>query len=163
MAGTTDSMNSGKSPLVSPPIPALRTCVLTCMDTRINPYDLLGVATGDVHILRNAGGLATPDALRSLILSQHLLSVRNVIIINHTGCGLFELDEERVLRELRARTGADAAAPREFHAFSDLAKTTREQVRKVLEHPWLDLIEEVRGVIYHVETGVLEDVAVRTR
>src|SRR5580765_8932359 len=98
--------------------PGRKLAVLACMDARLTVEDALGLRTGDAHIIRNAGGLATDDAIRSLVISQHLLGTEEVIVIEHTQCGLLALREEELRSDLAARTGHEADLP--FHGFSDL-------------------------------------------
>src|SRR5579862_4730190 len=98
------------------PRPALRLAVLTCMDTRLSIRSL-GLKTGDAHIIRNAGGIVTDDALRSLIVSHYLLGTEEFMVINHTDCGLMKATEEELRTRIQKQTGTAAVAPAFFHAF----------------------------------------------
>src|SRR5450432_818195 len=100
--------------------PARKLAILACMDARLSVEQLLGLKTGDAHIIRNAGGIATDDALRSLIVSHHLLDTQEFIIINHTDCGLLKVREEELKARLTEKMGASAGEPSHFHAFDDL-------------------------------------------
>ena len=91
--------------------PAKKLAVLACMDARISVEDLLGLKTGDAHIIRNAGGIATEDALRSLIISHHLLWTQEFIVINHTDCGMLTFSDHDLLHKLEENTGVAAIAP----------------------------------------------------
>jgi len=125
------------------------------MDARIDVEDALGIRVGDAHIIRNAGGLATGDVIRSLIVSQQLLGTREIILIAHTKCGLHGADEH-ALRE-RVETSTGSATEMGFGAFTDLEAMVREQVEILRDEPIL-LDTEVRGLIYEVETGRLREV-----
>ena len=125
------------------------------MDSRLTVEDVLGLRTGDAHIIRNAGGLATDDAIRSLVISQNLLGTENVIVIEHTGCGMLTFSDEAVRADLTARTGSDVDLP--LLPFPDLERNLREQVERIRAHPWLRSAS-VRGMIYEVETGQLREV-----
>jgi carbonic anhydrase len=139
--------------------PKRKVAVVACMDCRIPLEDCLGLNPGDAHIIRNAGGIATEDALRSLIVSHHLLETQEFIIINHTDCGLLKVKEYELRRHLTEKTGAIASEPAHFYAFDDLEENVRRQVQRVKEHPWIPKHIPVRGFIYDVKTGRLTEVA----
>ncbi|NJD29672.1 MAG: carbonic anhydrase [Chloroflexi bacterium] len=132
--------------------PGRKLAVLACMDARLTVEDVLGLRTGDAHVIRNAGGLATDDALRSLVISQQLLGTEEVIVIEHTGCGMLTFQDAEVRRGLVARTGHDLDLA--FHAFPELEANLREQVERIRSYPWLKDVP-VHGLIYEVETGRL--------
>lgn len=136
--------------------PGRRLAVLACMDARLTVEDILGLRTGDAHIIRNAGGLATDDAIRSLVISQQLLGTEEVIVIEHTGCGMLTFQDEEVHRDLVRRTGTDVDLA--FHAFPDLEANLRAQIDLINSHPWIKAVP-VHGLIYEVETGRLREVA----
>ena len=138
--------------------PRRRLAVLACMDSRILFERCLGLHPGDAHMIRNAGGIATDDALRSLIVSHHLLDTQEFIIINHTDCGLLKVREDELKNRLTEKMGTSAGAPAHFHAFDDLEKNVREQVRRVKTHPWIPKHIPVRGFVYDVKTGALREV-----
>jgi len=139
--------------------PKRHVAVLACMDSRILFEHCLGLRPGDAHMIRNAGGIATDDALRSLIVSHHLLDTQEFIIINHTDCGLLKVNEYELRAQLTSKMGAIATEPSHFYAFDDLEANVREQVRKVKSHPWIPKHIPVRGFIYDVKTGALREVA----
>jgi len=141
--------------LETPPVRKL--VILTCMDSRMDLEQLLGLHVGDAHMIRNAGGLATQDAIRSLILSTHLLGTRAIAIIQHTECGLLSISDEEFRSRLSASTGKDASHL-EFHGFRDLDHNVREQVAKVRQDPFLPRSIEVRGFVYDVKRGSLREV-----
>jgi carbonic anhydrase len=138
--------------------PRRRVAVLACMDSRILFERCLGLHPGDAHMIRNAGGIATDDALRSLIVSHHLLDTQEFIIINHTDCGLLKMKEYELRAKLAEKMGAIASEPAHFYAFDDLEANLREQVRRVKSHPWIPKHIPVRGFIYDVKTGRLSEV-----
>jgi len=136
--------------------PGRKLAVLACMDARLTVEDVLGLRSGDAHIIRNAGGLATDDAIRSLVISQNLLGTEEVIVIEHTGCGMLTFQDDDVHRDLVAKTGADVDLA--FHAFPNLEDNLREQVRRIQAHPWVKDVP-VHGLVYEVETGRLREVS----
>ncbi len=109
-------------------------------------------------MIRNAGGIATDDALRSLIVSHHLLDTQEFIIINHTDCGLLKVKEDELKKKLAEKMGTSSGTPVHFHAFDDLEENVREQVRRVKSHPWIPKHIPVRGFVYDVKTGQLSEV-----
>ena len=138
--------------------PKRHVAVLACMDSRILFEMCMGVKLGDAHMIRNAGGIATEDAIRSLIVSHHLLGTQEFVIINHTDCGLLKKNEDELQAELRKKTGTQPDKPLHFHAFDNLEQNVREQIRKVKAHPWIPKEIPVRGFIYDVKTGQLQEV-----
>jgi len=137
--------------------PKRRLAVLACMDSRILFERCLGLHPGDAHMIRNAGGIATEDALRSLIVSHHLLDTQEFIIINHTDCGLLKVREDELQKKLTEKMGTPGA-PACFHAFEDLEENVRQQIRRVKSHPWIPKHIPVRGFVYDVRTGKLTEV-----
>jgi carbonic anhydrase len=138
--------------------PARKLAILTCMDSRMDLEQLLGLRVGDAHMIRNAGGIATDDAIRSLILSTHLLGTRSIAIIQHTQCGLMTITDEEFRCRLSTETGRDASHMR-FHAFSDIDQNIAEQIRRIRENPFLPKQIQVRGYAYDVSTGALREVS----
>jgi carbonic anhydrase len=130
--------------------------VVACMDARLDVEEALGLRTGDAHIIRNAGGLATDDAIRSLIISQQLLGTNEILLIQHTRCGLLQADEDALREHLVAQTGQQFEI--EFGAFDDLETSVRASVERLRTHPWLRRVP-VHGLIFEVETGRLRQVA----
>jgi carbonic anhydrase len=130
--------------------PRRRFAVVTCMDARLVPPAALGLEAGDAHVIRNAGGLVTDDALRSLVISHWELGTQEVVVIAHTRCGLLTLDNAA----LRGKIG-DAAAGVDFLPFRDLETSVRESVRRVRESPLLPDSFAASGMIYDVQTGRL--------
>jgi carbonic anhydrase len=137
--------------------PARNWAIVACMDARLTVEEVAGIGTGDAHIIRNAGGLATDDAIRSLVISTHLLGTKEFAIIEHTGCGMLTFEEEPVRRQISERTGAKTDGFR-LYPFHDLEANLTEQVRRVAASPLLPKGIPVTGFIYEVETGRLRPV-----
>ena len=139
--------------------PARKLAVVACMDARLTVELMLGPKTGDAHIIRNAGGIVTEDAVRSLLISHHLLGTEEFVIINHTDCGMLTFKDDELHDRLQQQTGTAAVVPARFHAFSNLEENVRQQIQKVRSHPWVPRQIPVRGFIYDVKTGQLNEVA----
>ncbi|MFZ0821374.1 MAG: carbonic anhydrase [Candidatus Acidiferrales bacterium] len=139
------------------PRPARKLAVLTCMDTRLS-IRTLGLKTGDAHIIRNAGGIVTEDALRSLVISHHVLGTEEIMIINHTDCGLMLATEQELRAKIQNRTGFASTVPALFHAFRDVDQNVRLQLRKLQGHPWIAGQVGVRGFVYDVASGLLREI-----
>lgn len=137
--------------------PGRKLAVLACMDARLTVEDALGLRTGDAHIIRNAGGLATDDAIRSLVISQRLLGTEEVIVIEHTGCGMLTFDDAEVRADIAAETGTELELP--LFPFADLEGNLRAQVEIIRRHPWINPDVPVHGLIYEVESGRLRPVS----
>ncbi|MFH1327366.1 MAG: carbonic anhydrase [Candidatus Bathyarchaeota archaeon] len=136
--------------------PAKKLAVVTCMDTRLNIEDFLGLKTGDAHIIRNADGIVTDDEIRSLIISAEL-GTQDIFFINHTDCGMLTLNEDEMKMKLQQKTGADTSKLR-FYPFKDLKANVREQVKRIRDSPFISKEVPVYGLIYHVEDDGLEKV-----
>lgn len=140
-----------------PAAPRLPVAVLTCMDARIDPHRLLGLEEGDAHVIRNAGGVANDDAIRSLTVSQRKLGTREVVVILHTDCGMRTFEEEQFVRELEGETGVVPMwETTEFHDEIDV--DVRRAVARVNSSPFLPYTDSVRGFVYEVESGRLREV-----
>ncbi len=138
--------------------PARKVAVVACMDARLTVEQILGLKTGEAHIIRNAGGIITEDALRSLLISHHLLGTEEFLIINHTDCGMLTFRDEELRQRLENETGTAVVAPVHFHAFSDLDNNVRQQIDRVRSHPWIPKTIPVRGFVYDVKSGKLREV-----
>jgi len=134
-----------------PPQPSLRTAILTCMDARIDPVSLFGLGPGDAHVLRNAGARATPDVMRSLALSQAILGTREVLVLGHTGCGLFERTEVELSEAIRARSGRRPNM--EMGCFQNLDEAVDETVNTIRRCPFLPHRDRITGYIYDLDAG----------
>lgn len=138
-----------------PPQPSRRVAVVTCMDARIDAYRLLGLAEGEAHLIRNAGGVVTADVLRSLAISERVLGTRAVMLVHHTRCGLIGFDADGFRRSILDETGVEPAW--EDASITDLDADVRAAVAQVAADPMLE-VDLVRGFVYDVETGRLREV-----
>jgi carbonic anhydrase len=136
--------------------PGKHVAVLACMDARLNPYGILGLGLGDAHIIRNAGGVATDDAIRSLVISQRLLGTKEIILIHHTDCGMLTFRDDEVKAQIEADTGIRPSFALE--AFSDLDADVRQSIARIKASPFIPNRDAVRGFVYEVETGRLREV-----
>ncbi len=137
--------------------PARKLAVLACMDARLTVEDFLGLETGDAHIIRNAGGIATDDAIRSLIISHELLGTEEFLVVNHTDCGMLTFKDKDLQRKLKEKYKSDASKIN-FHAFDDLSDNVKQQVKKIKTTPFIPREIPVHGFVYHVENGSLEKI-----
>ena len=140
------------------PPPARRFAVLACMDARFDPARALGLEEGDAHVIRNAGGRASDDALRSLVISQQLLGTREVIVVHHTDCGMVTFTNDDLRGRLREIFGVDASGT-DFLPFSDLEQSVRDDVATIRSSPLIPAEVAVTGYVYDVRTGKLAEVA----
>jgi carbonic anhydrase len=138
--------------------PARHVAILTCMDARLDPAQFLGLQEGDAHVIRNAGGRASEDALRSLVISQQLLGTNEVVVIHHTDCGMLTFTNEQLRQKLRRDLNADASDV-DFLPFSDLEDSVRRDVATVRNSPLIPDNITVSGFIYDVRTGRLREVS----
>jgi carbonic anhydrase len=187
-----NSAHPGKQPIN----PAKHVAVVACMDARLDVEDMLGLQTGDAHIIRNAGGVVTEDVIRNLIISHHLLNTHEIILIHHTRCGMLAFSDDLLKaglegdiaaeRLLGQATGRDfvschqsSSTPAQFHAFRGplealdaapndaqierLSWDVRRSISRIMAHPWIPTegpdASTVRGFIYDVDTGKLEEVS----
>ena len=139
------------------PRPARKLAVLTCMDTRLS-IRTMGLKTGDAHIIRNAGGIVTDDAVRSLVISHYLLGTEEFMVINHTDCGLMHTTEQDLRTRIQNRAGTAAIAPAFFYAFQNIDENVRHQLQKLRSHPWIPKEVAVRGFVYDVTSGQLREI-----
>lgn len=136
--------------------PAQGVAVVTCMDARLDPARILGLEPGDAHVVRNAGGIVTEDVLRSLAASQHLLGTREVVLVQHTACGMQQPSDDEPRAVIEAATGT---APPELRTFPHLEASLRASAEAVRAAPYL-VSESVRAFVYDVSTGRLREVGV---
>jgi carbonic anhydrase len=140
-----------------PAPPAKKVAVVACMDARLNIYGALGLREGDAHVIRNAGGVVTDDAIRSLAISQRLLGTEEIVLIHHTGCGMLSFTDDSFRADVERDTGI--RPPWAAEAFDDLDGDVRQSIARVKASPFLPHKESVRGFVYEVETGRLREVA----
>jgi len=139
------------------PSPRRKLAVLMCMDTRLT-LGALGLDFGDAHFIRNAGGIATEDAIRSLLVSHYMLGTNEVMVINHTDCGLQKASEEEMHALIEERAGHPPNFPVRFHAFDDVAQNVYVQLERLASHSWMRKELILRGFVYDVKTGHLTEV-----
>ena len=147
------SFDKGDLPLP----PGRKVAVVACMDARLNVYGVLGLTEGDAHVIRNAGGVVTDDAIRSLAISQRLLGTEEIILIHHTGCGMLTFTDDDFRNAIQADTGIKPAWAAE--AFPDLDDDVRQSVARIKASPFIPRKDSVRGFVYEVETGRLREVS----
>jgi carbonic anhydrase len=140
------------------PLPPSRgVAVLACMDARLDVHKILGLEEGEAHVIRNAGGVATDDAIRSLAISQRLLGTKEIVLIHHTDCGMLTFSDDDVRRQIEAEVGI--RPPFALEAFTDLEGDVRQSIARIKHSPFIPNTELVRGFIYDVKTGQLREVA----
>ncbi len=137
--------------------PAKRVAVLTCMDARLSPFVMLGLEEGDAHIIRNAGGVVTDDEIRSLVISQRLLGTQEIMLIQHTGCGMLTFSDDEVKQQIHEDVGIKPHFALE--SFSDLDENVRQSIARIKTSPFIPNKENIRGFVYEVETGRLREVS----
>ena len=147
-----DNFDKGDLPLP----PRLNLAVVACMDARIDVHGLLGIAEGDAHVIRNAGGVITDDAIRSLTISQRLLSTTSIMLIHHTDCGMLTFRDDDVKDAIAADTGIRPAFALE--AFGDLEEDVRQSMARIQASPFIPNKDDVRGFVYDCATGKLNEV-----
>jgi carbonic anhydrase len=137
--------------------PGRKLAVLACMDARLDPAKILGLEEGDAHVIRNAGGVVSDDALRSLAISQNLLGTEEIVLIHHTDCGMLTFTDEEFADKLERETGERPEW--RAHAFPDLEQSVRDSIERIRRSPFVPHTDKVRGFVYEVETGQLREVS----
>jgi carbonic anhydrase len=151
--GYAASFSAGDLPMP----PAAQVAVVACMDARLNVYGVLGLREGDAHVIRNAGGVVTDDVIRSLTISQRLLGTREVILVHHTDCGMLTFKDDDAKADIEAETGL--RPPFALEAFPDLEQDVRQSIARIKASPFVPRKDAVRGFVYDVRTGKLQEVA----
>lgn len=127
------------------------------MDARLNPYGLLGLSEGDAHVIRNAGGVVTDDGIRSLTISHRLLGTEEIMLIHHTDCGMLTFGDDAFRRQIQEETGIKPEWAAE--AFDDVEEDVRQSIARIKASPFIPKKEHVRGFVYDVKTGRLNEVS----
>ena len=155
IAANAEYAKTFDGPLPLPP--ARHVAVLACMDARLDVYRALGLAEGEAHVIRNAGGVVTADEIRSLAISQRLLGTTEIVLVHHTDCGMLTFTDD----DFRTSIEQEVGSRPEWHseAFSDLADDVRASRQRILESPYIPHKESVRGFVFDVATGRLTEVA----
>lgn len=136
--------------------PAKKLAVLACMDARLDIHKILGLQEGDAHVIRNAGGVVTEDAIRSLTISQRLLGTEEIVLIHHTDCGMLTFSDDEFRAQVQQETGIKPEWAAE--AFDDLEEDVRQSIARIKASPFIPTKDSVRGFVYDVETGSLTEV-----
>lgn len=139
--------------------PAKKLAVVACMDARLHVSKILGLEEGDAHVIRNAGGAVTDDAIRSLAISQRLLGTEEVILIHHTDCGMLTFTDDAVKAQIQKETGIRPQFALE--AFPNLEDDVRQSIARIKASPFVPKKDQVRGFVYDVKTGKLNEVEER--
>ena len=140
-----------------PLAPAKGVAVVACMDARLNVYALLGLADGQAHVIRNAGGVITDDEIRSLAISQRLLGTREIILIHHSDCGMLTFTDDAFKRAIQDETGIKPEWAAE--AFTELDEDVRQSIARIKASPFIPHKDAIRGFVFDVATGKLSEVS----
>ena len=136
--------------------PSRHLAVVACMDSRLKIFGLLGMGDGESHVIRNAGGVVTDDVIRSLAISQRKLGTTEIILIHHTDCGLLTVTEESFKRDIQNETGV--RPPWAVEAFTDVYEDVRQSIARIEASPFIPHKDRVRGFVFDVATGRLNEV-----
>lgn len=136
--------------------PSRKLAVLACMDARLDVNSILGLEEGEAHIIRNAGGIVTDDAVRSLVISQRLLGTEEIVLIHHTDCGMLTFKDDDVKKEIEKETGIKP--PFALEAFSNLDADIRQSIARIKASPFVPRKDKIRGFVYDVKSGRLREV-----
>ncbi len=137
--------------------PTAGVAVVACMDARLNIYEILGLSPGEAHVIRNAGGAVTDDAIRSLAISQRLLGTTEIILIHHTECGMLTITDDAFRASIAQETGI--RPPWAAEAFTDLDDDVRQSMARITASPFVPRTDSVRGFVFDVSTGRLREVS----
>ncbi|HKV86771.1 MAG TPA: carbonic anhydrase [Candidatus Dormibacteraeota bacterium] len=148
------SKSFGKGSLPMPP--AKHLAVIACMDARLDVHKILGLEEGDAHVIRNAGGVASEDAIRSLVISQRLLGTTEIVLIHHTDCGMLTFKDDDVKRQIEKEVGIKP--PFALEAFPNLEDDVKQSIARIQASPFIPNKSSVRGFVYDVKTGRLNEV-----
>ena len=143
-----------KGPLPLPP--ARKIAIVACMDARLDPAKILGIAEGDAHVIRNAGGVVTEDALRSLAISQRLLGTEEIVLLHHTDCGMVTFSDDEFRQGIESETGIRPSWSAE--AFPDAAADVVQGINRIRANPFVPKKDHVRGFVFDVATGAINEV-----
>jgi len=139
--------------------PAPKIAVVTCMDPRLSDLPgILGLPHADLDVIRTGGPAVTEDVLGELVVSTRVIGSKEIMLLNHTGCGFTTFTDDELNKKLAASTGDSSPAPMRFFSYKDPEQNTREQIKKVRSHPWIAKDVPVRGFVFDVETGLLREV-----
>lgn len=154
VANNTVYSKTFDGPLPLPP--SLGVAVVACMDARMDVYRMLGLQEGQAHVIRNAGGVVTADEIRSLAISQRLLGTREIMLVHHTDCGMLTFADDEFRNSIRDEVGIKPEWSAE--AFGDPASDVRQSLKRIVSSPFIPHKEELRGFVFDVASGALEEV-----
>jgi len=154
LANNAEYASAFKGPLPMPP--SKHVAIVACMDARLDVYRMLGINEGEAHVIRNAGGVITDDAIRSLAISQRLLGTREILLIHHTDCGMLTFTDDDFKRAIQDETGIKPSWSAE--AFPDALEDVRQSLRRIENSPFVTKTESLRGFVFDVATGKLNEV-----
>ena len=137
--------------------PKTKVAIVTCMDSRLHVAPALGLALGDAHILRNAGGRVTNDMIRSLVISQQQMGTREIVVLHHTDCGAQTFNNEDFQEHLKCELGVDVSG-QDFLPFQDIDESVREDMKLLRECPLIPEDVIISGAVYDVDTGCMREV-----
>lgn len=149
-----DTAGDGAKPMP----PGRKVAVVTCMDARLDPAKFLGLSIGDAHVIRNAGGRVSDDAIRSLVISQRLLGTTEIVVIHHTDCGMLTFSNEQLTTKILEDLGSDTTG-QDFLPFTDLEQSVRDDIAAIKSSPLIPDSIPVSGAVYDVKTGKLSPVS----
>jgi carbonic anhydrase len=142
-----------------PAAPAKKLAVVVCMDARLDVHKILGLEEGDAHVIRNAGGVVTEDAIRSLVISQRLLGTEEIVLIHHTDCGMLTFKDDDLKRQIERDTGIRPAFALE--AFGDVDDDVHQSIARIEASPFIPKKSQIRGFVYDVHSGRLNEIRVQ--
>ncbi|MDE0393144.1 MAG: carbonic anhydrase [Gammaproteobacteria bacterium] len=148
-----DTFGKGDAPLP----PGRHLAIVACMDARLDPHRMLGLEEGDAHVIRNAGGVVSDDAIRSIVISQRLLGTREIMLIHHTDCGMLTFRDDDVKDSIESDTGLRPSFALE--AFGDLDQDIRQSIARIKASPFVPNKDHIRGFVYDCATGRLKEVS----
>ena len=152
-ASYADTFTKGDVPLP----PGRKLAIVACMDARLDPHRMLGLEEGDAHVIRNAGGVVSDDAIRSIVISQRLLGTTEIMLIHHTDCGMLTFRDDDVKDLIEADTGLRPSFA--FEAFGNLDQDVRQSIARIKASPFVPNKDHIRGFVYNCATGQLEEVS----
>ncbi len=155
LANNAEYAKTFSGPLPLPP--SRHVAVVACMDARLDVYRILGLKDGEAHVIRNAGGVITDDEIRSLAISQRLLGTTEIILIHHTDCGMLTFTDDAFKRDIQDEVGIKPEWAAE--SFPDLEEDVRQSLRRIDTSPFVTKHESLRGFVFDVATGELNEVS----
>ncbi len=138
--------------------PKLKLTILACMDSRMNIFEMFGLKEGDAHVIRNAGGAATDDAIRSIVISQRMMGTNEIVVVHHTDCGMLTFQPEKFVKDIEGEVGMRPNWA--IEAFSDTGADVKQTLIRLQANPFIANKSSIRGFVYDVFSGRLTEVAI---